>query len=181
MVQAYQTPTREFTAPTTLVIVEVPWYRGDVPVKHVPLERRTGVVRVVYSSALSIRGPEQDDLYPHGAFFRYDPGCEVALEVLQRGLSQAELKRRGERGIGSLPRSRLLKNTQTPIVACRECYVGSMGTSTSHRMRVVLPRNLNRYLTGVLPLIGVAPGDVARAVQYLEGKLEQGRRELVRL
>lgn len=179
MVQKYETPVRRFTTPMTLVIVRTPFYKGGVPAKNVPLERRTGMVRVVYSSAMEVRGVgTEDGNYPAGASYLVKPGCEATVEVLQRGLSDAAYARllqdppyTRDCGIQRLP-------TGTPIIAPGECLVANKSASPRARIRLVPEDNLKRYLTNLLPLIGVATSEAGRVATHLEVTINQGKREL---
>ena len=165
----YKAPERVFTKPTWLVVVHTPWY-NDVPVRHIALERRTGSVRVFYSSALTIQSSETGDVYPHGASIEVQPGCEVGLEVLRRGLSDADYRRLTVQPLylSSLHRAQRLPMA-TPLVASSECFVGNMGTSMNDRMRLVPGNNLTRYLRALarvlVTLFGRRPAlAAARAV-----------------
>jgi hypothetical protein len=176
--QQFQEAVRTFNQPVVLVTRKMG--RSRTPVDQIPAAQRTGMLHIMYATSLKIKGGETGDTYPKGAHFEWD-GCDLWLEVLPKGLSQAERQKQAQRPVlieSSMARDlRLLPVQNTPMIGSTRAGTLGYSTGTSDYMTLVQPNSLGLYLGGVLPYIGVDARDVAPVLQYVTTLLQQGLQE----
>ncbi|HKX24627.1 MAG TPA: hypothetical protein VJM46_05305 [Candidatus Saccharimonadales bacterium] len=138
---------------------------------------------IYVAGALNIRNNAQtSNVYSNGAHYSYNRSCDVYMEVLPRGQSDARYAEWTERPpyIGTWARVRRIRTRNTPIVATIESrgFTGETSPSTDAHLTLVSGRNIRQHLMGVLPYIGVHPSDVDTAYTYIEVSMNKGRRDL---
>lgn len=187
MPQVYKDPSRRITGPVYVVErrIRTRWVNHHpIPVNRIPLEQRTGMLHVIYvAGTLTIRNNAQTtNVYPHGAHYNYEASCEVYLEVLARGRSEAQYAEWTEHPpyISTWDHVRRIQTRNTPIVASRDsrAFEGETSPSTNAHLTLVSVLNIRKHLMGVLPYIGVHPSDVGTAYNYIDTLITRGRRGL---
>jgi hypothetical protein len=174
----FQHSKRTFDQPVVVVTRKMGYSRK--PVDQIPPLQRTGMLHIAYATKLEIQDSGTGNDYPHGTHFSWD-GCDVWLEVLPKGISQAEQQKRAQQPVlisSVMARGlRPLLVPNTPMIGSAEAGTMGYSTGTSDHMTLVQPERLGRYLQGVLPYIGVDPHDVAAVLQYVTTLLQQGIQE----
>lgn len=155
-----------------------------IPIQKVPLQERTGELSIYFAlSGLEINAAERSDVFPRGVGFSYQKGCEVALEVFQRGRSREEYERwqrNSVQRVVPLPGAHCpLVISDAPTVSVRGAYFP--GSDGLHHMQLIKPQQLTQYLDEALPLIGVDPAGVKPAAQRIRELLQQGKRRIEEL
>ena len=188
MPQVYKEPSRTVNGPLYVVErrIRTRWSGNHpVPVSRIPLEQRTGMLHVIYvAGSLTIRNNAQtENVYPKGAHYNYDQSCDVYVEVLPRGRSEAQYDEWVKRPpyIGTWARVRRVRTRNTPLVATIEpwAFEGGTSPSTDAHLTLVSGRDIRQHLRGVLPYIGVHPSDVDTVYTYIEVSMNKGRRGLL--
>jgi hypothetical protein len=184
----FERPVRRVNEPTIVVLrrfeTKYDTKFNPLPVKRVPLEERSGDLTVILSlKGLEISGSETGDVYPQSPAFKSGPGCEIHLEVYQRGRSEEDYERyRRAAGTRIVP----MQGVRTPLAISDRAGVylngvDRMGGDSLTHMRLLPPNKLVEYLTGALPLLGVAPGDAETVTQRIRSLLLDGRQRLTDL
>lgn len=184
----YKRPTRRITTPTVLVMRKVCEHRDaqhrPIPMNRVPVEERSGMVRLMLVSGVEINGPETGSVYPNGAHFECQRSCSISLEVLPRDVGRDTRARHLQEPpfIGRSDRVQRIPLQRTPLVVSREPYThwGATSMGSSH-LTLVEPGRLLQYLMGALPYLGVDPVDAPTVVRYVQGLLKRGEEELIRM
>lgn len=176
MTKQYVRPVRRITVPTLIVERRHRrhWGHGfqEIPVSHIRLEDRTGMLHLTLTSDLTIKGAETDNIYPHGIHYATGQSCELYLEVLPRGRSEAEYRDWVRRPpfISTWSRVAPLPTQRTPLVVSSEArnHGGDKHVSSDAHLTLMVPAAARPYLGGVLPYIGVDPVDVPAVIEHVK-------------
>lgn len=153
----------------------------EVPISRVPVQERTGALRIVLASEVKAHNFVVGQLvYPGetGLFVEPKRIVEVYVEVLPRGKSRAYYADivNGYPRTLRFTRPQLDLSGPTPLFISREAaaqYGGWVGKTDGHT--TFMPREqLGAHLAQALPLIGVPPGDLARVTGLVQGQWADG-------
>ena len=183
-------PHHHFTTPTVMVIKQTDThYEGkgrslrQVPLQRVPVDQRTGWLRIVWARQLRAYGyVSTKRSYPDGLYVEPRRVVEMYLEVLPRGRTKAEYESmaRGSMRTVTMGRPRLDLSGRTPLLMSSEAAVqyGGWAGGTDGYVSFIRGNELQPLVVRLLPWLGVEPTEVDNIARRLVGQLPAGIQRL---